>query len=79
MPLDYQTLFNWASGALTMLALSIVSAAFAAVRNLFSDIAEFREEVAKDYVRKDDFNRVADRLFEKLDLIHDKLDRKMDK
>ena len=49
------------------------------IRATNTGMAEFREEVAKDYVRKDDFNRVADRLFEKLDLIHDKLDRKMDK
>jgi hypothetical protein len=42
-------------------------------------VAAFREEVAKDYVRKDDFNRISDRIFEKLDLIYDKLDKKMDK
>jgi len=32
--------------------------------------------VAKDYLRKDDFNRVADRLFTKLDTINNKIDWK---
>jgi len=49
------------------------------VRELTDDLGHLREEIAKDYVRKDDFYRVADRLFDKLDLIFEKLDNKQDK
>jgi len=49
------------------------------VRELTDDLGHLREEIAKDYVLKDDFYRVADRLFDKLDLIFEKLDNKQDK
>jgi len=49
------------------------------VRELTDDLGHLREEIAKHYVLKDDFHRVADRLFEKLDLIFEKLDNKQDK
>ncbi len=59
--MDYQVLFNWASGALTTMALLVVTLVITLLRGLFADLTAFREEVAKDYLRKDDFNRVADR------------------
>jgi len=72
--LDYQVLFNWASGALTAVALIVVTLVINLLRGLFVDLTTFREEVAKDYLRKDDFNRVADRIFTKLDTINNKID-----
>ena len=74
--LDYQVLFNWASGALTAVALIVVTLVINLLRGLFVDLTAFREEVAKDYLRKDDFNRVADRIFTKLDIINNKIDWK---
>ena len=35
--------------------------------------------VAGNYVKRDDFDKVADNIFRKLDRIEDKLDGKMDK
>jgi hypothetical protein len=35
--------------------------------------------VAGNYVKRDDFDKVADNIFRKLDRIEDKLDNKMDK
>ena len=72
--MDYQILFNWASGALSTAALIVVTLVISLLRGLFVDLTTFREEVAKDYLRKDDFNRVADRIFTKLDTINNKID-----
>ena len=77
--LDYQVLFNWASGALTAVAVIVVTLVINLLRGLFVDLTAFREEVAKDYLRKDDFNRVADCIFTKLDIINNKIDWKPDK
>ena len=74
--MDYQVLFNWASGALTAAAVIVVTLVINLLRGLFVDLTTFREEVAKDYLRKDDFNRVADRIFTKLDTINSKIDGK---
>ena len=74
--MDYQVLFNWASGALSTAALIVVTLVISLLRGLFVDLTTFREEVAKDYLRKDDFNRVADRIFTKLDAINNKIDWK---
>ena len=74
--MDYQVLFNWASGALTAVAVIVVTLVINLLRGLFVDLTTFREEVAKDYLRKDDFNRVADRIFTKLDTINNKIDWK---
>ena len=74
--MDYQVLFNWASGALTTMAVFVVTLLINLLRGLFVDLTAFREEVAKEYLRKDDFNRVADRIFTKLDTINNKIDWK---
>jgi len=74
--MDYQVLFNWASGALSTAALIVVTLVISLLRGLFVDLTTFREEVAKDYLRKDEFNRVADRIFTKLDTINNKIDWK---
>ena len=72
--MDYQVLFNWAIGALTTVAVIGVTLVINLLRGLFVDLTTFREEVAKDYLRKDEFNRVADRIFTKLDTINNKID-----
>ena len=74
--MDYQVLFNWASGGLTTMAVIGVTLVINLLRAFFVDLTTFREDVAKDYLRKDDFNRVADRIFTKLDTINNKIDWK---
>lgn len=74
-----QTIFNVILAAFSGLLGWFGKTIWANVRALTDDVSAFREEVAKDYVCKDDFNRISDRIFEKLDLIYDKLDKKMDK
>lgn len=43
------------------------------------DMTELALQVAKDYIRRDDFRAVTDAIFNKLDRIEDKLDGKADK
>ena len=58
------------------MAVIVVTLLINLLRGLFVDLTAFREEVAKEYLRKDDFNRVADRIFTKLDTINNKIDWK---
>lgn len=74
-----QLLFNVVIGAVCGIIGFFGKTIWAATRKLVDDLAAFREEVAKDYMRKDDFNRVADQIFHKLDQIWAKLDHKADK
>jgi hypothetical protein len=50
-----------------------------AVKELNTDLAKLREEIAKDYVPKDDFRELAKDLREMLREISNKLDNKADK
>lgn len=52
---------------------------WSAVKLLKEDLAKLREEIANDRVHKGDFQLAIDRLFQKLDRIEDKLDKKADK
>jgi len=77
--MDPQTLFNFLLGIVCSLLGWFGKTIWMNVRTLTDDVFNLREEIAKDYVRKDDFNRIADRIYEMLERIDDKLDRKMDK
>ncbi len=76
---DYQVLFNLviggALGALGWFAREL----WGAVKELRKEIANLRVELAKDYLPKNDFNRLAGELKEMLIRISDKLDTKVDK
>jgi hypothetical protein len=48
-------------------------------RQLGDKVARIEVLVAGEYVRKDDFERVIERLFDKLDHIEIKIDNKADK
>lgn len=48
-------------------------------QNLADKVARIEVLVAGEYVRKDDFDRVIERLFDKLDHIEMKIDQKADK
>jgi len=74
--MDYQVLFNWASGALTTMAVFVVTLVITLLRGLFADLTAFREEVAKDYSAKTILTELLDRIFTKLDTINNKIDWK---
>jgi hypothetical protein len=48
-------------------------------KDLTAKVAEIEVLVAGAYVKKDDFNELSKALFNKLDRIEDKLDKKVDK
>ena len=77
--MDFQLGFNITTGAICIFSGWFGKTIWSAVRELTSDITSFRLEVAGDYIRKDDFNRIAERIYDKLDLISDKLDKKVDR
>ena len=81
-----QTIVNWvmtgAGGILGFLLNSVWQAVKdlqAADRLLAEKVATIEILVAGEYVRKDEFERTIMRLFEKLDHMEEKFDRKMEK
>ncbi len=52
---------------------------YAAVNQLKEDLYKFREEVAKDYIPKNEFNLFKEELFTTLRRIEDKLEKKSDR
>ena len=81
-----QTIVNWvmtgAGGILGFLLNSVWQAVKdlqAADRLLAEKVATIEILVAGEYVRKEDFERTIQRLFEKLDHMEEKFDRKMER
>ena len=52
---------------------------WSAVQNLKEDLYKLREEIAKDYIPKEDFSSFKSELFTALRRIEDKLESKEDK
>lgn len=84
--MDFQHLFNIAIALIGALGGWILKILWDALRDLqeadkvlTDKVATIEVLVAGQYVRKDDFDRLADALFRKLDRIQDKLDDKADK
>lgn len=48
-------------------------------RNLTNEVAELKVLVAGQYMKRDEFERTSNAIFQKLDRIEDKLDGKADK
>ena len=76
---EYQTLLNSLMG----IALSVMGwfarQLWDAVKDLKSDLSKLREEIAKDYVPKNDFKEFAIEIRMMFQRISDKLDEKADK
>ena len=84
--MDFQDLFNIAVGfIMTMLgwflrvAWDALSKLQQQYRELADKVARIEVLVAGEYVKKEDFERVIERLFDKLDHIEIKIDNKADK
>lgn len=81
-----QTIVNWILTGLGTLLGFLLNAVWQAVKDLQSadkqladKVATIEVLVAGEYVRKEDFERTIQRLFEKLDHMEEKFDRKMEK
>ena len=81
-----QELINWVLGAFGMLLGFIVKSIWDAVKDLQTSDKDLADKVSRievlvagEYVKKDEFNSIMLRLFEKLDHIEAKIDSKQDK
>lgn len=81
-----QTLINWLLAGFSALVGFLLNAVWQAVKDLQASdksisekIASIEVLVAGDYVRKEDFTKMAEAISSKLDRIEDKLDKKVDK
>ena len=81
-----QTIVNWMLAGFGGLIGFLLNAVWQAVKDLqtadkelTAKVAEIEVLVAGAYVKKDDFNELSKALFNKLDRIEDKLDKKVDK
>lgn len=77
-----QTIVNWVLTAAGTVLGFLLNAVWQAVKDLQTADKQLAEKVATievlvagEYVRKDEFDRVIQRLFEKLDHIEDKFDK----
>lgn len=52
---------------------------WSAVKSMKEDLSNLREEIAKDYIRKDDFKESIKEVKDMLNRIFDKLESKQDK
>lgn len=84
--MDYQELYNTAIGVVLLLlgwAMRILWDTLRELKDTDRDLADkvgrIEVLVAGEYMKKDDFDRIMLRLFEKLDHIESKIDNKADK
>lgn len=81
-----QSVLNWAFGALNIIIGIVLKWVWDSHKELrFADeklaekVSRIEVVVAGEYVKRDDFDKVADTIFLKLDRISEKLDQKADK
>jgi cell division protein FtsB len=77
--MNYQDLINIAAGAVIAIGGWFARQLWDAVKALQSDLSALREEIAKDYTRRDDFKDFAAEIRQMFREISDKLDKKADK
>lgn len=77
--MELQFLINAALGSALTAIGWFARELWSAVQNLKEDLYKLREEIAKDYMPKDDFNAFKSELFSMLRRIEDKLEKKEDK
>lgn len=81
-----QSVINWILGGFGALLGFVVKAVWDAVKDLQESDKDLAEKVSRievlvagEYVKKDEFNQIMLRLFEKLDHIEAKIEQKQDK
>ena len=81
-----QAVINWVIAGFGALIGFVLKAVWDSVKDLqaadkeiVTKVSSIEILVAGNYVRKDEFTKVADAIFTKLDRIEDKLDKKVDK
>jgi len=77
--MEFQTILNFALGSLSAVLGWFARELWAAVQALKDDLYKLREELAKDYMPKDEFQTFKSELFSMLRRIEDKLEKKEDK
>ena len=77
--MEFQTILNLVLGSLTAILGWFGREMYSAVSQLKDDLYKFREEVAKEYIPKSEFNIFRDELFTTLRRIEDKLEKKSDR
>jgi cell division protein FtsB len=77
--MNYQDIFNFAAGTVLAVTGWFARQLWDAVKSLQSDLSALREEIAKDYTRRDDFKEFASEIRQMFREISDKLDKKADK
>lgn len=77
--MNFQDLINLGAGGLLAVLGWFARQLWDAVNGLKSDISALREEIAKDYTRRDDFKDFAAEIRQMFREISDKLDKKADK
>jgi hypothetical protein len=77
--MNYQDLINIAAGTVLTVMGWFARQLWDAVKGLQADLSALREEIAKDYTRRDDFKELATEIRQMFREISDKLDKKADK
>lgn len=77
--MDFQTLINVGGGATLAVMGWLARELWGAVKELRTDLSKLREELAREYLTKDDFKDAVRDLRDLLERIDSKLDRKADK
>jgi hypothetical protein len=84
--MEFQTLFNAAVGCVMLLSGWFMRVIWDSIKQLHDDDRELSEKVSRievlvagEYVKRDEFDRSMDRLFDKLNQIEKKIDSKADK
>lgn len=77
--MDLQTLINVGAGTALAVMGWLARELWGAVKELRTDLSKLREELARDYITKDDFKDAVKELRDLLVRIENKLDLKADK
>lgn len=77
--MDFQTLINVGAGTALAVMGWFARELWGAVKELRTDLSKLREELARDYITKDDFKDAVKELRDLLVRIENKLDLKADK
>jgi antirestriction protein len=77
--MDFQTLINVGAGASLAVMGWFARELWGAVKELRADLSRLREELAREYVSKDDFKDAMREIRDALQRIENKLDQKQDK